>query len=163
MSASALPTGRHLSQEELTDLATGLAAQPELWRPHVRHDPARRVFHKLVSTPDVTVWLICWMPGHDTGFHDHDGSGGVVRVVEGEVREERLSFNGPPTSSVARAGELLDFGPADIHRVLHHGTGPATTIHAYSPVLRRMGQYTWDASGRLLRHALDEDTELKVA
>ena len=57
-------------------------------------------------------------------------------------------------------GEVLEFGPADIHRVRHHGTAPAVTIHAYSPALRRMGAYVADENGRLLRHALDEDTEL---
>lgn len=36
------------------------------------------------------------------------------------------------------------------------------TVHAYSPVLRRMGQYVADDDGQLLRHALDEDAELRA-
>jgi hypothetical protein len=47
--------------------------------------------------------------------------------------------------------------------VLHHGDGPAVTLHVYSPVLRRMGAYSFDDEGRLLRFALDEETELKAA
>lgn len=155
--------GRDLTTDELADLAADLASQSGLWAPYVRHDPQQRIFHKVLATPHVTAWLICWMPGHDTGFHDHDGSGGAVAVISGAVREERLRLGGPPASTVAGPGERLRFGPADIHRVMHHGTEPAVTLHAYSPVLRRMGQYTFDDEGRLLRHALDEDEELVVA
>jgi len=109
------------------------------------------------------VWLICWMPGHDTGFHDHDGSAGAVAVMQGQVREERLRWAEEPVSAVFGPGELLAFGPADIHRIRHHGTEPAVTLHAYSPALKRMGAYVADEHGRLLRHALDEDEELRAA
>jgi predicted metal-dependent enzyme (double-stranded beta helix superfamily) len=155
-------TGRDLTGDELAQLALDLAALPELWRRHVHHDPRQRTFHEMTVSPYVSVWLICWMPGHDTGFHDHDGSGGAVAVIQGEVREERLRVGGPPAWTVAGPGELLRFAGPDIHRVLHHGAKPAVTIHAYSPVLRRMGAYVLDEEGRLLRHALDEGTELKL-
>jgi predicted metal-dependent enzyme (double-stranded beta helix superfamily) len=158
-----LSRDRDLDVPELAELAQDLAAQPNLWREHVVHDPSQRTFHKVLDTQHVTAWLICWMPGHDTGFHDHDGSGGAVAVISGQVREERLRLGAPPAAKVAGPGELLRFGPADIHRVIHHGTEPAVTLHAYSPVLRRMGAYEFDAQGRLLRIALDEDTELKAA
>jgi predicted metal-dependent enzyme (double-stranded beta helix superfamily) len=103
------------------------------------------------------------MPGHDTGFHDHDGSAGAVAVLEGEVVEQRLRVLADPATAVYGPGQVLEFGPDDIHRVLHHGSAPAVTIHAYSPALRRMGAYVVDEHGRLLRRALDEDQELKVA
>ena len=139
-----------------------LAVRPELWRPYVRHDPHQRLFHRLSDDAHVTVWLICWMPGHDTGFHDHDGSAGAVSVLEGHVREERLRWAQEPVSAVYGPGEVLEFGPADIHRLRHEGTEPAVTLHAYSPALRRMGRYVADAEGRLLRHAMDEDEELRA-
>ena len=154
---------RDLTVPELERLAVDLASQPALWESHVRHDPTQRIFHKVVNAPHVTAWLICWMPGHDTGFHDHDGSGGAVAVISGQVREERLRLGSTPASSVVGPGEILRFGAADIHRVLHHGTEPAVTLHAYSPVLRRMGAYSFDDEGRLLRFAMDEDQELKAA
>lgn len=159
MTGAPLPAGRDLVGDELRVLASWLGERPELWRPHVGHDPNRRTFHRLVADEYVTVWLICWMPGHDTGFHDHDGSAGAVAVLEGEVVEERLRLLDAPATAVFGAGGVLEFGPADIHRVRHHGTAPAVTIHAYSPALRRMGAYVADENGRLLRHALDEDAE----
>jgi hypothetical protein len=44
----------------------------------------------------------------------------------------------------------------------HAAGAPAVTIHAYS-ALRRMGAYVQAADRVLLRHALDEDVELRAA
>ena len=152
-----------LAIEDLRRLARSFAEDEAAWLPHVEHDPDRRIFRKLLDGDEATVWLICWMPGHDTGFHDHDGSAGAVSVLQGQVREERLRWAEEPVSAIFGPGELLEFGPADIHRVRHHGDEPTVTLHAYSPALKRMGAYVADEHGRLLRHALDEDEELRAA
>jgi predicted metal-dependent enzyme (double-stranded beta helix superfamily) len=153
---------RPLHVPELRDLATSLAAQPSRWSDWVRHDPAQRTFHQLLQTEHAVVWLICWMPGHDTGFHDHDGCGGAVAVVDGAVREERIRWAHAPASRTIGAGGVFDFGAADIHRVLHAGTGPAITIHAYSPVPRVMGAYVPGPGGVLQRHVVPEGEELRA-
>src|SRR5215210_5903023 len=97
-------TPRILHAAELSSLAAGLAARPELWRPHVQADPDRRCFHALVRELHATVWLISWMPGHDTGFHDHDGAAGAVAVLQGSVCEERLRLGRAPARGVHAAG-----------------------------------------------------------
>jgi predicted metal-dependent enzyme (double-stranded beta helix superfamily) len=152
---------RILGAAELSDLVGGLAARPELWRPHVRAEAGRRHFHRLVAEAHATVWLISWMPGTDTGFHDHDGAAGAVCVVAGAVCEERLRLGGTPLRGVHGEGEVFGFGPHDIHRVRHSAGEPAVTIHAYSPELRRMGRYVEGPDGVLLREALDDGTELR--
>jgi quercetin dioxygenase-like cupin family protein len=161
MSTMPTSTPRILDAAELSELAAGLAARPELWRPHVRFEAGRRHFHRLVAEAHATVWLISWTAGTDTGFHDHDGAAGAVCVVEGQVCEERLRLGGAPVRGVHGAGEVFAFGPHDIHRVSHAGGDPAVTIHAYSPELRRMGRYLEGPGGVLMREALDEDTELR--
>ena len=70
------------------------AARPESWRPLVRHDPGERTYVQLHRDEQVELYLVCWMPGHDTGFHDHDESAAAITVVEGEVSEERLAIGG---------------------------------------------------------------------
>ena len=45
--------------------------------------------------------------------------------------------------------------------MLHAGTEPAVTIHAYSPPLVRMGSYTIEPSGQLRRHAVSHEQELR--
>ena len=64
-------------------------------------------------------------------------------------------------SAGAPAGSSFYFGASDIHRVLHAGSEPAVTIHAYSPPLVRMGSYTIEANGQLRRHAVSHEDELR--
>jgi predicted metal-dependent enzyme (double-stranded beta helix superfamily) len=147
---------------DLRDLVAGLAADPRGWSHLVRHDPGQRVFERLIDAPELEAWLICWMPGHDTGFHDHDLSSGAVTVVSGAVREERLGTSGAEASSrVYASGETFDFTPAEIHRVTHAGPHATVTLHAYSPRLRRMGAYAVTGDGALKRHPLDYGEELR--
>jgi predicted metal-dependent enzyme (double-stranded beta helix superfamily) len=149
------------TRPDLRDLVTRLAADPRQWSALVRHDPSRRVFEPVLDLPEVEAWLICWMPGHDTGFHDHDLSSGAVTVVSGSVREERLHVGTPVTSRVYGSGQMFDFTASDIHRVAHSGEAPAVTLHAYSPRLRRMGAYAVGAGGALQRHPLAHGQELR--
>jgi predicted metal-dependent enzyme (double-stranded beta helix superfamily) len=155
------PPGRNLCGEELESFVNELAERPELWIGLVQHDPTKRVYEELYSDDYLTAWLICWMEDHDTGFHDHDISCGAVSVVGGCVREERLSLDGPTTNQVVRAGESFNFSAADIHRVRHAGSGPAVTLHAYSPPLLSMGAYVVDDHGRLERQTVSSSEELR--
>jgi hypothetical protein len=81
--------------------------------------------------------------------------------VRGQVVEERLRVNGPPTERIAVAGATFDFDGADIHRVRHAGGPPAVTIHVYSPPLRRQGAYLVEPDGTLRRFILSETEELR--
>jgi predicted metal-dependent enzyme (double-stranded beta helix superfamily) len=158
------PSGQDLSGEQLLAVAAQVAAQPRLWSEHVDHDPSRRTYKELLRDEHLDLWLICWSFDHDTGFHDHDLSAGAVAVASGSVREERLVLGRPidaPIARTASAGSSFHFGASDIHRVLHIGTEPAVTIHAYSPPLVRMGSYAVEPSGQLRRHAVSYENELR--
>jgi Cysteine dioxygenase type I. len=51
-----------------------------------------------------------------------------------------------------RAGSTFDFDASHVHRLRHpEGSGPAVSIHVYSPALWRMGYYDADARGLLRR------------
>jgi predicted metal-dependent enzyme (double-stranded beta helix superfamily) len=147
----------------MIDVARELAADPERWRHLIRAaGDGERVSERLLLTEDVEVWLICWEDGHDTGFHDHDRSGGAVVVVDGAVREERLVVGGPASSQVVEAGGSFSFDASDIHRVVHAEGEPAVTIHAYSPPLHAMGAYEVGEGGRLRRTPLSATTSLSA-
>ena len=158
---STAPLPQPLTQAELETLAQSLAAAPEHWALRVRHDRDERVYEQIVDERHVEAWLICWMDDHDTGYHDHDVSSGAVAVVSGAVREDRLVVGGEPESRRVGAGAVFSFAAHDIHRVLHVGDEPAVTIHVYSPPLRRMGAYEVGESGRLARHSIPADEELR--
>jgi predicted metal-dependent enzyme (double-stranded beta helix superfamily) len=158
------PVGRDLTGEELRAVAAQVAARPELWSAQVNHDPGQRTYAELLRDAHLDGWLICWSEDHDTGYHDHDLSAGAVAVIAGAVREERLALGRPtdaPIARTVRAGSSFEFGASDIHRVLHTGSEPAVTIHAYSPPLLRMGAYVVEPDGQLRRHAISYEEELR--
>lgn len=155
------PSEGALSTAELEAFVRDLMARPEAWAHLIAHDAERRRYELLLRDDRVEVWLICWMEDHDTGYHDHDLSGGAVGVVAGAVREDRLLLGGGTVSRIAAEGEAFTFTASDIHRVLHAGDAPAVTIHAYSPPLWRMGAYEIGADGELRRHSVSYADELR--
>ena len=153
--------GRDLTQPELRAIVERLAEQPELWSHLVQHDSEQRNYVQLERDSHLDLWLICWSPEHDTGYHDHDLSAGAVAVLEGAVREERLLLGPSPAARTFRAGSVFDFAAQDIHRVSHAGDGPAVTLHAYSPPLWRMGAYLVEPDGALRRQSISYAEELR--
>ena len=149
-----------VTPDAASSLALELAADSHQWAHLVRHDSKQRVFAPLDAGPYAGAWLICWMPGHDTGFHDHDHSSGAVTVVSGQVREERIGAGFHVTGHTYGPGEAFSFVAGDIHRMLHAGDEPAVSIHVYSPKLQVMGAYAFGESG-MQRYELDSTVELK--
>jgi hypothetical protein len=154
---------RDLDRLELRRLVTEVAADPREWIALVRFDTLERHFEQLWRDRHVDVWVISWVNGSDTGFHDHDISHGAVAVVEGEVIEERLALLGPPRRLTHRAGETFDFDASHVHRMCHESAGHAVTVHAYSPPLWRMGTYTSSSDGELCRKSISYVEELRPA
>lgn len=137
------------------------AKREEAWRPRVRHHPEERTYELLHRDDDVEIYLIGWMPGHDTGFHDHDDSAAAITVLEGAITEERLAIDGTVRHTL-KTGDTVTIAREAIHRVRHAGQRPATTLHAYSPPLQRVGTYEVAADGALLRHPRNAETPLEA-
>ncbi len=147
---------------ELGELTRSIGAARVTWEHLVRHDPGQRVFERLPSPPGTEAWLMCWMPGHDSGPHDHDISSGAVTVVEGELTEEQFGWAAPARPIAYGTGETFTFGPSDVHRVVHSGVAPTIAIHAFSPPLRGLGSYARGRHGELHRYPLDPGDEVKA-
>jgi Cysteine dioxygenase type I len=145
----------------LRGLVARIAADPVVWCDLVNLDAERRHFAQLWRDDHVDLWVISWMNGHDTGFHDHDLSSGAVAIVQGELVEERLAVGGPPRRRCFRAGETFDFNASHVHRMHQASGGPAVSIHAYSPPLWRMGAYAIEPDGCLRRTSISYAEELR--
>ena len=106
------------------------------------------------------IWLLCWQQGDDTGWHDHDISSGAVRVVarHGEGVEPADRRRAGHASRRRRAS--FSFGPEHIHRLAGEDA-QAVSIHAYSPPLWRLGQYSVDADGVMRRESVSYADELR--
>jgi predicted metal-dependent enzyme (double-stranded beta helix superfamily) len=142
-----------LSSAQLVELARAIAEDRGSWEHLVDHDPDQRTYALLRQDEHVTVWLICWSPGHDTGFHDHDVSSAGVALAEGAIVDERLTVLGAPIARRLDPDGGATIEPSEIHRMHHPGGAQAVSIHAYSPPLLRTGAYEVADDGRLLRHA----------
>jgi predicted metal-dependent enzyme (double-stranded beta helix superfamily) len=113
-------------------------------------------------TDDFEVWLISWLPGQSTGFHDHGASAGAFGVVWGAL-DERVAARRraapkhgepePPVPAGPRAtrvvaGDVRAFGPRYVHDVQNSSTGSvAVSVHAYSPPLSSMTRYNLTSGG----------------
>jgi hypothetical protein len=159
-----VPEGADLDRPALASLVTELAREPRFWKHLVRHDAESRHFVQLYRDPHLDVWLICWLNAQDTGYHDHDLSAGAVYVCEGTLHEDFFGRDRDgwirEKTKQHRAGTVFDFDSSYIHGVRHSGGPPATSIHAYSPALWRMGHYEPDDAGAVRRVPITYADEL---
>jgi hypothetical protein len=152
--------GRDLDPEELRALVASIACEPALWERHVGFDDDERVYASLHRDAHVDVWLLCWTPVNDTGWHDHDISSGAVAVVAGELVENNLTVTAGDVETRIPAGQAFSFGPEHIHR-LNGAQRGSVSVHAYSPPLWRMGQYAVSDAGVLRRVSVSYADELR--
>ena len=151
-----------LNERELETFVARLRATPERWRHAVRHASDVRVYEQIWDDEHVNAWVICWSEDQDTGFHDHDESAAAIAVIDGQVREDRLRLATEPRTRLLGPGSIFTVPATAIHRVLHSGTGPAVTLHAYSPPLVRSGAYRIGPDGELERELLSTEDELRA-
>ena len=152
-----LPTAQ-LAPPELAELARTAATRVDVDR-LVRRDRDHRFCLCLWRDAHSEGWLLGWLDDQETGFHDHDSSAGGVHVLEGAVAEDRLTLGGPHATRVVSAGESFSFDTQHIHRMRHHGSDPALSLHVYSPPLSSMGSYEV-VDGVLRRLSIPPDEEL---
>ncbi len=150
-----------LSEADLVELVQRIAETPALWQPLVIVDAKQRRYELLYEDDRVDVWVLSWMPGQRTGFHDHDRSRVGLICAQGALDEGSLALAGDVESIRMNAGVSRSGPGGYIHAVAHHSGEPAVSIHAYSPPLTCVGQYRADQDGRLRREPEHGRKELK--
>src|SRR6266567_8388025 len=133
---------RALGPARLGQLVASYAAAAGGWRQLVRFEQERRWYHRLYSADDHEVWLLSWLPGQETGFHDHGDAAGAFAVADGELRERAAAVGRPwIRSRDVPAGRWRSFGSRHVHDVRNVSARPAVSIHAYSPPLSARRRY----------------------
>jgi predicted metal-dependent enzyme (double-stranded beta helix superfamily) len=155
-----LPSDRTLERHELQRLVCALAERRELWEAYDDPHATERTYMCLHRDAHLDVWAIFWRPENDTGWHDHDTSSGAVHVIEGALEEHALLVAAPERRTGYGPGAAFTFGPSHNHRLTCAGSR-AASIHAYSPPLWRLGQYTVDPEGALHRLSVSYADELR--
>src|SRR5215813_6895132 len=154
-SPARMRTGRLLGARQLADLVRRLAANPADWLGRVRLNPQGRWYERIHLDDTHEVWVISWLPGQGTGFHDHGGSAGAFAVVWGTLTERRVVgavTTGPVLAKPVGAGGSRAFGPRYIHDVRNAApSAVAVSVHAYSPPLPAMTRYDLTPAGLVRR------------
>jgi len=140
--------------EELAEVVSLFASSDE-WVDRVRLRTVERWYERLHHSPDYDIWVISWMPGQSTGFHDHGPSAGAFVVATGTLEEH---LPGEQTR-VIHPGEPRAFGPDYAHDVRNTSVAPAISIHAYSPPLDEMNEYELDGSRLVPRERVSGKSE----
>ena len=143
-------TPGQLTPGQLAAEVQRLTSSPAEWVARVRLDPEGRWYERIHMTDDFEVWLISWLPGQSTGFHDHGVSAGAFGVVWGALDESVATRRGakPRTATRVTAGVVRSFGPHYVHDVQNSSTGSvAVSVHAYSPPLSSMTRYNLTSGG----------------
>jgi predicted metal-dependent enzyme (double-stranded beta helix superfamily) len=149
-----------LSPGELEVIAAAIAGRPELWQPLAHRDTEQRRYELVYEDDRMDAWVLSWMPGQGTGFHDHYISGVGLCVAAGTVREDIMVYGGAPQERCLAAGDTRQGGPGYIHRVDHDSGEPAVTVHVYSPRLDWVGQYRLAEDGSIRREVRPGRNEL---
>src|SRR5450755_4026959 len=135
-------------QEHLRQLAGGLAAQPAAWNHLVRFNAEKRWYHRLELADDYEIWLLSWLPGQHTGFHDHGEAVGAFGVARGRLSERTVPAGRSHAGSRSvSAGTVRSFGSEHVHDVQHTWAEPAVSVHAYSPPPTAMRKLERTADG----------------
>jgi hypothetical protein len=150
-----------LGPEELEEVAAGIAARPEIWGPLARTSADRRRYELVYEDERMDAWVLSWMPGQGTGFHDHWISSVGLCVADGAVREDQMRYGMPAVERTLTTGMTRRGNPSYVHRVQHADGAPAVTVHVYSPRLDWVGQYRIDDDGTVRREVQPGRNELK--
>lgn len=92
---------RDLADAELVELVSSIAANSEQWERHFAFSDHQRHYVSLHRDAHVDIWVLCWTPQNDTGWHDHDISSGAVAVTRGRLVEHNLTSRRDSSSASA--------------------------------------------------------------
>ena len=93
-----IPATSSLSAADLEQIAIAIRDRPELWEPLLVVDAHRRRYRLLYEDERTDIWVLCWMPGQSTGFHDHDMSDVGIAIAQGKIIERQLRLPTGATS-----------------------------------------------------------------
>jgi predicted metal-dependent enzyme (double-stranded beta helix superfamily) len=135
-------------QLHLSQLVGEIAAAPERWNPLVRFTEPERWYRRLELADDYEIWLLSWLPGQHTGFHDHGEAVGAFAVASGQLSERTVTAGQRKARSrPVSIGTVRSFGSGHVHDVRNTSAQPAISVHAYAPPLTAMRRFALTPGG----------------
>lgn len=144
-----LETAAALTPAKMQDILDRLVIGPSEMKSHARfsdHRYARNLVHK---THEFEIMIMCWNAGQRSSIHDHAGSLGGLKILQGELTESL--FEKAPNGMIKslssadyNAGETRVEETSLIHQIsnLQAENSHAISLHIYVPPLIRMKVYS---------------------
>jgi cysteine dioxygenase len=138
-----------INPARMQDLLKRLVITTEEVQPHAFFFEKRYARNLVYKDRQFEIMIMCWNAGQRSSIHDHAGSLGGIKILQGELTEclfERAA-NGmiKSLSSAEYAIEKTRIEETSlIHQIsnLQAGNGKAVSVHIYIPPLVRMNVYS---------------------
>ena len=143
--------GAQVGLAELVRVAAAVELGPEAIEALVLTDPSKPYGRKvLLANRKVESMIARWTPGYECAPHDHGGSYGAVRVLQGRALHTLWAVRGGEMVVVGQeevhAGQVLEAAPEVVHSMVDAGgEQPLTTLHLYIDPIDHM--FVYEAAG----------------
>jgi cysteine dioxygenase len=138
-----------ITPARMQDILARLVVTVEAARPHALFSERRYARNLVYKDRQFEIMIMCWNAGQRSSIHDHAGSLGGIKILQGELTESLFSkaANGM-IKSLSSADYAIDETRVEetslIHQIsnLQARNGAAVSVHIYVPPLVRMNVYS---------------------
>src|SRR5215468_3462514 len=138
-----------ISPAKMQDILNRLAITTGEVEPHVLFSDQRYARNLVYKDRNFEIMVMCWQAGQRSSIHDHAGSLGGIKILQGELTECLFAraANGMIKSLTSADYAIENIRVEEtslIHQIsnLQAKNGKAVSVHIYVPPLVRMNVYS---------------------
>jgi cysteine dioxygenase len=138
-----------INAARMQDILNRLVVSTDEFQPHALFSEKRYARNLVYKDRQFEIMIMCWCAGQRSSIHDHAGSLGGIRILQGELTE---SLFGRAANGMIKSLSSADYAVEDtrveetslIHQIsnLQAGNGKTVSVHIYIPPLVRMNVYS---------------------
>ena len=138
-----------INPTRMQDILDRLVLTAKEVQPHALFSEKRYARNLVYKDHEFEIMIMCWKAGQRSSIHDHAGSLGGIRILQGELTE---SLFGKAANGMIKALSSCDYTIEDtrveetslIHQIsnLQTENGKTVSVHIYIPPLVRMNVYS---------------------
>jgi cysteine dioxygenase len=138
-----------INPARMQDILDQLVVMDEEAQPHALFSDKRYARNLVYKDRQFEIMIMCWHAGQRSSIHDHAGSLGGIKILQGELTE---SLFGRAANGMIKSLSSSDYAIEDtrveetslIHQIsnLQAEGGKTVSVHIYIPPLVRMNVYS---------------------
>lgn len=114
-------TLKHYLEREITD-----------YKKYIKFSDKKYCKNLVYRNHTFEIYLICWKPNQKTNLHKHPENGCLMKILEGELKEERVYW-GTIKEKICKKNNILFIKGKEEHIIENISDKNAISIHIYSP------------------------------